>query len=469
MTVRLYNTAERRLVDFKPIEEGKAGLYCCGPTVYNFAHIGNLRTYVFEDLLRRVLTYAGYRVRHIMNVTDVGHLTDDADEGEDKMEKSAREKGQSVQEIADFYTRAFFTDTEKLNILEPTVACAATKHIGEMIGLVRRLEEKGYTYEAGGNIYFDTRRFPGYGKMALLDQQELISGARVAVDQNKKNPEDFVLWFTNSKFENHIMSWNSPWGEGYPGWHLECSAMSMKYLGDHFDIHCGGVDHIPVHHTNEIAQSEAATGSRWVNYWVHGEFLLMEKKKMAKSAGNFVTLQSLIDQGFDPLDYRYFCLGGHYRSQLIFSDASLEAARNARTGIVERIRRLKAEADPAAPEKWGESARAYRDEFREHLSNDLNAPRGLATLWGCLKDSGLPADEKLAVVLDMDRVLGLRLDEVEAPSAELSPEEQEWIRQREEARKSRNFALSDELRDKLAARGVEVKDTPQGTRWTKRV
>jgi cysteinyl-tRNA synthetase len=312
--MQLYNTMTRSVEDFKPLEDKKVKLYACGPTVYNYAHIGNLRTYVFEDILRRSLEYFGYSVIHVMNVTDVGHLVGDNDDGEDKMVKSSRETGKSVYEIADFYTRAFFQDTGKLNIKQPSIACRATEHIQEMIALVQRLERKGHTYFSGGNVYFSIDTFPEYGSLARLELDALLSGTRIAVDQNKRNPKDFVLWFTKSKFENQAMTWDSPWGRGYPGWHLECSAMSMKYLGEQFDIHCGGTDHIPVHHTNEIAQSEAATGkSPWVRYWLHGEFLLDDTGKMSKSKGEFLTLPYLEKQGYSPLDYRYFCLGAHYR------------------------------------------------------------------------------------------------------------------------------------------------------------
>ncbi len=469
MQIRLYNTLGRELQELKPVKEGKVGLYCCGPTVYNFAHIGNLRTYIFEDILRRALEYAGLKVNHIMNITDVGHLTGDADDGEDKMEKSARETGKTPEDIAAFYTEAFFNDTQRLNILKPSTSCAATDHIGNMIGLIKRLEKNGFTYVSGGNVYFDTSKFPSYGELALLDRQQLRDGARIEVDTNKKNPRDFVLWFTNSKFENHLMQWDSPWGSGYPGWHIECSAMSMKYLGETFDIHCGGIDHIPVHHTNEIAQSEAATGKKWVNYWVHGEFLLMDKQKMAKSSGNFITLQTLVDSGYDPLDYRYFCLGGHYRSQLVFNYESLDASRNARLNLNDRVIALKSAAEPAEVNSISESAAKYLTDFDGHLANDLNAPRALSEMWQLLKDSSISEQDKLTAVLQMDRVLGLRLDELEAALPELTEEEASLVQQREDARKSKDWQKADEARDKLLSMGIIIKDTPQGPRWTKRV
>lgn len=468
MGLKLFNTMGRCVQDFVPIEEGKAGFYCCGPTVYNFAHIGNLKTYIFEDFLKRTLMYLGYKVKHVMNITDVGHLTDDADEGEDKMAKSAREKGQSVYEIAEFYTKAFFSDIDRLNIIHPTISCKATEHIKEMIELVKILEEKGFTYEAGGNIYFSIDKFPEYGKMALLDRQNLQAGARIEVDGNKRNPYDFVLWFTKSKFENHAMIWDSPWGKGYPGWHLECSAMSMKYLGKHFDIHCGGIDHINIHHTNEIAQSEAATGEKWVNYWLHGEFLVMNKAKMSKSAGNFLTIDSLAEKGYDALDYRYFCLGGHYRSQLQFSFESLDAAKKARRNLNTKVAELKAAAKPADKGALSEEALAYIRTFTEDISDDLNSPRALARVWTLLKDGKLSDSEKLYLLLDFDKVLGLRLKDAQLPpqescEEEISDEIKDLIRQRNEARKAKDFAAADFCRDKIRELGYEIKDTPQGT------
>ncbi|MBI9105975.1 MAG: cysteine--tRNA ligase [Spirochaetales bacterium] len=469
MEVRLHNTLGREIQVFNPINKSEVGLYCCGPTVYNYAHIGNLRTYVFEDLLRRSLEYAGYSVNHVMNVTDVGHLTGDEDDGEDKMEKSARETGKTPEEVAAFYTEAFFTDIDRLNIVRPKTACVATKHIGEMIALIKKLEERGFTYTSGGNVYFDASKFERYGEMALLDRQKLRNGARIEIDTNKKNPRDFVLWFTKSKFENHIMQWDSPWGKGYPGWHIECSAMSIKYLGDQFDIHCGGIDHIPVHHTNEIAQSEAASGKKWVNYWVHGEFLLMDKQKMAKSAGNFLTLQTLIDKGYEALDYRFFCLGGHYRSQLVFNFDSLDAARNARLSLNQRVSELKSEAEPVAAGNLTGRALEIMDKFSKDILNDLNAPKALASMWALLKDQDIAASEKLGAVLEMDRVLGLQLDKVESDSPELTKEEMALINQREAARASKDWAKADEARDKLLSMGIIVKDTANGSQWKKRL
>ncbi len=463
MELRLYNTMGRELETFVPREAGKVGMYACGLTVYDYAHIGNLRTYVFEDVLRKTLEYNGYRVTHVMNVTDVGHLSGDADEGDDKMVRSAREKGKTIWEIAELYTRAFFRDFSLLGCSMPTVICKATDHIADMIALIRRLEERGFTYVSEGNVYFDISKFPAYGRLALLDRQELRAGARIAVDQGKKNPYDFVLWFTRSKFENQAMLWDSPWGRGYPGWHIECSAMSMKYLGEQFDIHCGGVDHIPIHHTNEIAQSEAATGKQpWVSYWLHGEFLLMGKEKMAKSAGGFVTLADLTNEGYEPMDYSYFCLGAHYRTQLAFSPEALDAARTARTGLVERIVQLKKEAGPGLPPPDGKAGQ-YLAAFREHAAEDLNMPKCLADLWTLMRDSSVDAGRKLSAALEMDRVLGLDIAGAEEREVSLDQETRRLIKERELARGRREWKKADEIRDLLAARGILLQDGAGGT------
>ena len=464
MTVRLYNTMSRTVEDFKPIREGEVGMYCCGPTVYNYAHIGNLRTYVFEDLLHRTLVKAGYHVKHVMNITDVGHLTGDGDDGEDKLAKSARENGRSVWDIAAFYTDAFFRDEEALDIIRPDIVCRATDHIQAMIDIIRKLEEKGHTYISGGNVYFSIDTIDDYGKLARLNLDDLKEGARIEVDSNKRNPKDFVLWFTNSKFKDQVMVWPSPWGTGYPGWHIECSAMSSEYLGDHFDIHCGGIDAIPVHHTNEIAQSEAAFGVKpWVDYWCHGEFLLNDKGKMSKSSGEFLTLSVLVDKGYDPLDYRYFCLTGHYRSQLKFSFESLDQARSARQTLVRKIAQYRKECTPAAV--LDGKTRGYLDSFYEAMFNDLKAPQALGVLWSMLRDPSLADDQKLAAVLDMDSILGLSLDRVEAVQDEVAvadSEALELLARRSEAKKAKDWAQADEIRDRLSRMGYKVVDTPSG-------
>jgi cysteinyl-tRNA synthetase len=470
--MKLFNTLGRELQEFKPVVPGKIGFYGCGPTVYNFAHIGNLRPYVLHDTLVRALRWLGYEVRHVMNITDVGHLSGDDDTGEDKMLKSAAERGKSVHEVAEFYTQAFFADVDRMNIVRPSVVCKATEHIGEMIELIKRIEEKGFTYSAGGNLYFDVTKFPSYGELAMIKLDELKAGARIEVDPNKRNPADFALWFTRSKFENQAMIWDSPWGRGYPGWHIECSAMSMKYLGERIDIHAGGIDHIPIHHTNEIAQSEAATGHKWVNYWVHNEFIIMDKGKMSKSAGGFLTLQTLVDAGYEPLDYRYFLLGAHYRSQLQFSYEGLDSARSARKSLGERVLALREKAGTALPaaSSLGPKARSYMDAFAGHLAQDLATPRAMAELWGILRDNEVPPQEALAGAFDMDKVLGLRLEElVAAKRADVDADLAVWIEgriaERAAAKAAKDWARADALRAELKGRGVLLEDGPAGTSW----
>jgi len=477
MSFTFFNTLGRSNQLFKPLQEGKVGFYGCGPTVYNYAHIGNLRAYVLHDILVRSLRRAGYDVNHVMNITDVGHLSDDADDGDDKMVKSAEERGKSVLEIADFYTKAFFNDTDRMNITRPTTVCKATDHIADMIALIERIEKNGFTYFAGGNLYFDISRFPSYGELALLRLDDLKAGARIMQDENKKNPHDFVLWFTKSKFENQTLVWDSPWGRGYPGWHIECSAMSMKYLGENFDIHAGGIDHIPIHHTNEIAQSEAATGKKpWVSYWLHNEFLVLDKGKMSKSAGGFLTLQNLIDEGFDPLDYRYFLLGGHYRTQLQFSMESLKGAKNSLESLTDKVISLADKcgginSDITEPSK-GESAE-YIERFNKFLDDDLSTPRALAELWGLLKEA--PATQQtLAAVFDMDSVLALGLknaclagksSENNGINEEFKREIEELIAKRAKAKKEKDFATADNIRQNLKERGIILEDSPGGTTW----
>jgi cysteinyl-tRNA synthetase len=487
MGLELYNTMGRELQPFRPLEEGKVKLYCCGPTVYDYAHIGNLRTYVFEDLLRRILERNGLEVTHVMNVTDVGHLTDDADEGEDKMLVGARKRGMSVWEIAEHFTRAFFADTAKLNILEPTIVCRATDHIDEMQSLIRELEERDLTYVADGNVYYRINAFDDYGKLALLDQQKLQAGARIAVDEGKENPHDFVLWFTKGKFEHQTMQWDSPWGRGYPGWHLECSAMSMRYLGDRIDIHCGGVDHVNVHHTNEIAQSEGAVGHEWVNYWLHGEFLIIPSGRMGKSKGNMVTLSTLEEEGFDPLDYRYFLLGAHYRTQLTFTLEALEAAKKARSSLREQIMRLAGEVSAeervellasvesratlsriSADDLDSDEAREALRQIESAFRSDLNVTKALGFVRSLLREGTIPASDRLRVALDADRVFALELTaEVRGvdQGASLPAELEALVAEREQARTSRDFARADEIREKLRENGVVVEDNPGGTSW----
>ena len=490
MAFTFYNTLGREKQVFEPISgENSVGFYGCGPTVYNYAHIGNLRAYVHHDVLVRSLRRAGYNVKHVMNITDVGHLSDDADDGDDKMVKSAEERGKSVLEIADFYTTAFFNDTDRMNITRPSIVCKATEHIAEMIDLIKKIEKNGFTYLAGGNLYFDISKFPSYGDLALLKLDDLKAGARTGQDENKRNQGDFVLWFTKSKFENQALVWDSPCGKGYPGWHIECSAMSIKYLGNQFDIHAGGIDHIPIHHTNEIAQSEAATGRKpWVKYWLHNEFLVMNNGKMSKSAGGFLTLQSLIDEGFDPLDYRYFLISGHYRSQLKFSFESLQGAKNSRKSLVDKVKALAVKAgiqetriNADLPDSrglkeqswYGNEIYNYIEGFDKAIEDDLNTPRALAELWGLLKDGPATA-EALKAVLDMDKVLGLGLEnavsntskeEKNAENDEFSQEIEDLIAKRAEAKKTKDFAKADSIRQSLKDRGIILEDSPAGTTW----
>jgi len=478
MSLELYNTMGRSMQKFTPRTPGKVGFYGCGPTVYNYAHIGNLRAFVFQDTLARSLRFLGYEVTHVMNVTDIGHLTGDNDDGEDKMVNQAREKGQSVLEVAEFYTKAFFDDIDRLNILRPTVMCKATDHVDQMIRLIQRIEANGHTYSAGGNLYFDISTFPGYGALANFNPDDLKAGTRVDIDENKRNPFDFVLWFTKSKFENQALVWDSPWGRGYPGWHIECSAMSMEYLGEQFDIHTGGIDHIQIHHTNEIAQSEGATGKKWVNYWLHNEFLVMDKGKMSKSSGEFLTLQYLIDKGFDPLDYRFFLLGGHYRSQLTFSWESMESARNSRRSLVQRLARITENAE-AVPESLpaNSPANEWIDRFRADIEQDLSTPRALSQLQGLIRDTDVPPAEALAAVARMDQVLGLDLIESAASLVASSKETGDiddgridaLIAERADAKKAKNFARADEIRNQLKESGIILEDTASGTTWRRSI
>lgn len=462
MSVYLYNTKTRNKDEFIPINPPMVTMYCCGPTVYNYAHIGNLRTYIFEDLLANTLRLAGYKVKHVMNVTDVGHLTSDGDEGEDKMKIAAEREKKSVLEIARMYEDAFFRHTAALGLKRPIIVCRATEHINDMIEFVKTLEEKGYAYISNGNVYFDTSKFPRYGCLSGQSREELKHGARTEQDLSKKNPSDFVLWFTSSKFENQILQWDSPWGRGYPGWHIECSTMATKYLGERIDIHCGGIDHIPVHHENEIAQSEAKLGHEWVNYWVHMEFLNNKSGKMSKSKGGFLTLDTLEEKGWKPVHYKYFCLTSHYRSSAIFSDEAMDSAKKAYENLADFVADFKATAKDLTSEE-NKELENLKTEFNNYLFDDLKTPLALSYMWGVIKDNKKNATVRLAFLMHVDSVLGLFLKDIAAKKTEqveVTPEIAALLEKRAVARAAKDWKKSDEIRDELAILGVGVKDLP---------
>jgi cysteinyl-tRNA synthetase len=453
MTLSLFDSFTRTVRPFEPLEPPRVGLYTCGLTVYDYAHIGNLRTYIFEDLLRRALVMNGYTVRHVMNITDVGHLVADADIGEDKMEQGAVRTGRSVWEIAEHYLRAFRHDLAALNILEPDIWCKATDHIAEQIAMIQCIESRGFTYRTSDGIYFDTSRQPDYGYLARLDRAGLQPGARVDMGE-KKNPTDFALWKISPPGTKRQMQWDSPWGIGFPGWHIECSAMSAKYLGSYFDIHCGGEDHISIHHPNEIAQTEACYGTRLANFWMHGYFLQFGAERMSKSSGTFVTLAELARRGVDPLAYRYFCLGAHYRTKLNFTWESLEGAARA----FGRLRSLCGEwGPPAAPDQ------DFMRCFREAIDDDLNLPRALAVTWDLVKSALAPGVKK-QTILSFDEVLGLKLAEPADREEAIPDEILELVRRRGECRARRLWKEADALRAEIHAAGFRVEDTPQGAR-----
>ena len=460
--IKLYNTLTRRKDEFTPISGGIATMYSCGPTVYNFAHIGNLRTYVFMDILRRVLKYDGFTLRHVMNITDVGHLVSDEDEGEDKMLKGAREQNKSPWEIAANYTDVFMKDISALNIEKPEIVPKATDHIPEMLEFVEGLVEKGFGYETSDGIYFDISRFPGYGKLSRLNLEDQIAGARVEVNEEKRHPADFALWKKAPK--EHIMQWPSPWGMGYPGWHIECSAMSRKYLGDTFDIHTGGVDHIPVHHENEIAQSEALLGHPAVNFWLHGEFMMVNNGKMSKSLKNTYTVSDLREKGFNPLAFRYMCLNAHYRSKLNFTWEGMESAQVSYNRFVEGAQSHKNGGDEVEKSVLN----AFPADFEDAVHDDLNIPKALGIAWNAVRYAQKSPDI-YALLLKMDTVLGLGLKDVEEKKEEpkLDTEIEELVNLRQQARKEKNWKLADEIRDKLKAGGIILEDTPKGVKWKK--
>jgi len=468
--MKLYNTLSRTIEDFKPIDENLVKIYTCGPTVYNYAHLGNLRMYIHEDILEKALRYVGYTVKRVMNITDVGHLESDADDGEDKMLKGAKRENKTVWEIAQHYTDAFFADIEKLNIKKADIIARATDYIDDYIEFIKGLEQKGYTYIANGNVYFDITKVENYTKLSGMDLEQLRTASRedVSVDVHKKNPQDFVLWFTKSKFENQAMKWDSPWGVGYPGWHIECSVISLKNLGEQMDIHCGGVDHIPVHHTNEIAQTESYTGKPWVKYWWHGEFLIDQDGKMSKSSGEFLTLSLVEKKGFNPLSYRYFVLNSHYRKQLAFSFDSLASAENAYIKLKNRVRNIKENVvELQEGTELSSAAKNYREEFKACLEDDLNTANAITVLFNVLKADDIQNAEKIKLVEDFEQVLSLGLmkdDEIEIHD-DLAEYVEEMIKKRQDAKKNKDYQLADAIRAELLDKGIALEDTRQGVNW----
>ncbi len=469
--MKLYNSLSHEKEEFVPHTPGKVSMYTCGPTVYNFAHIGNLRTYIMEDVLDRYLRYSGYEVKRVMNITDVGHLTGDSDEGEDKMLSGAKREHKSVMEIAKFYTDAFFSDCKRLNIRRPDVVEPATACIGQFIKVIKKLMETGYAYEAGGNVYFDTSKLEQYYVFHNFEEEELRDGVREGVekDENKRNKADFVLWFTKSKFDNQELKWNSPWGVGYPGWHIECSCISMKNLGEYLDIHCGGIDNAFPHHTNEIAQSEAYLGHKWCNYWVHVLHLNTGSGKMSKSKGEFLTLSRLAEKGYDPIAYRFFCLQSHYRRNLVFTYENLDNAVQAYDKLIARLAQL----DPRDGEVNKEAAESLRAKFTEAMDNDINTSLAVTALYDVLKADVNDAT-KLWLAEDFDRVLCLDLikkaeEKRSADAAQADPELcrkiEALIEERAAAKRDKNYARADEIRNEISALGAVLEDTKDGTKY----
>lgn len=464
--MQIYNTLTRKKEELKTIEEGKVKIYSCGPTVYDFPHIGNLRAFIFADTLRRSLEFLDLEVQHVMNITDVGHLVSDEDEGEDKMEKAAKREKKDPFEIARYYEDIFKENLKELKIKTPSNMPRATEHIKEQIEMIEKLFQNGYAYITDDGIYFDVSKFENYGKLSGQKLEEKEAGARVEVKSQKRNPQDFALWkFLVGENKNHIMHWDSPWkntegvSQGFPGWHIECSAMGMKYLGETFDIHTGGVDHIPVHHENEIAQSEGATGKKFVNYWMHNDFLRVDGGKMSKALGNFYKLQDIIDKGFNPLDYRYFCLTAHYRSKLNFTWEGVESARNGRKKLIDKISEIK-----KATTEGEKTSAGYKDslsDFKKALSDDLNTAQALAVLWSVAKDKKITNTDKLKLIEKFDEVLGLGLLD---DSAELKiPDEViKLAEKRMKVREQKNWEEADRLRDLIAEKGFVVKDVADG-------
>jgi len=467
--MKLYNTLTQKKEELHPIKKAKIGFYSCGPTVYNFAHIGNLRTYIFTDILKRSLEYVGYKVKHVMNITDVGHLTSDSDEGEDKLEKGAKRENKTVWEIAKFYEKAFLKDIELLNIKKPSKIVRATDTIKDQIKLIEKIVKNGYAYETEKALYFDISKFKDYGKLSGQSLEEKLSCARdeIVEDKEKKNCADFALWMKRvGKHKNHVMNWNSPWGDGFPGWHIECSAISVKYLGQPFDIHSGGEDHIGTHHENEIAQSMAVNNKPLANIWMHTRHLVLEKGKMAKSTGDFITLQTVIDKGFDPLVYRYLCLTAHYCSPLKFSWENLDQAKNAYENLIQLIADMQKKNSLSIPSLIKEGRDRYEQKFWDYICDDLDTPKALALVWDLVKDLEFSSKNKLKIIKDFDKVLGLDLinkaKKLSKEQSKIPSDIYDLAQERENLRKAREFDKADEIRLRLANKGYEIKDKDEG-------
>ena len=461
MEIKFYNTLTKKKEIFAPLEDNTVKIYSCGPTVYKDATIGNMRTYIFMDNLRRVLKYNGYKLKHAMNLTDVGHLVSDGDEGEDKMIKSAREEGKTPLEIADFYSKRFFKDLNRLNIDLPEIICKATDHIQDMLEFVKKLVENGYAYETSTAIYFDVSKLDEYGILSGIDLRNQMAGARVDVDKEKRNPYDFALWIKAP--ENHLMKWDSPWGLSYPGWHIECSAMSKKYLGEQFDIHTGAIDLVPTHHENEIAQSKGCTGKIPARFWMHGEFLLINGGKMSKSLGNVYLLQDIIDRGYDPLVYKMFCFTSHYRNKLNFTWEAIDASNKALTNLKD----LYSKHLEGTKKVESSVIEEYKQEFLKAINDDLNMPLAMGVVWNVAKNQTKSKDFA-ELLKEFDEVLGLKIDEKIQRKEEAIPEEiLKLVEERKIARSEKNWKLSDELRDKIKDLGYQVKDAKDGMEISK--
>lgn len=474
--MQLYNSLTRQKEDFIPIHDDQVGLYTCGMTVYDYAHLGHGRKYVNDDILRRTLQYLGYQVNHVQNVTDVGHLVSDGDEGEDKLEKGARKHGKTVWEVAEHFTKDFYESMDLLNIQRPDIICKATDHIPEQIEMVKQLMTNGYAYDTEEAVYYDVTKFKNYGQMfrQKLEDKKTAVRKEVRSGEHKKNSADFVLWFKRvHRFADHVMYWESPWGDGFPGWHVECSAMSMKYLGEQFDIHTGGIEHLPIHHPNEIAQSEGVTGKApFVKYWVHSNHLLFEGQKMSKSLGNVYRVQEVINEGYDPMALRYFYFSAHYRRELNFTWQALKGAQTALNKLRDWVAKAKFSSESLAlkqsrrtklsPEKLAQ-VQQWQQKFTDRVSDDFDMPGAIATVWNMLKDN-IPDYDKADLLLDWDQILGLNLAQITNYKLQITNEVKDLIKQRDQARADKNFQLADQLRHQIENQGFTVEDTPSGTK-----